>query len=137
MSKAFISAAEQSAHDPNEGIPFTLDGDELVAYYPGDGQVGVLMAETGKHTTTQTKVAGAIDFFQSVFDDEDSTYLRGRLLDRKDDFGLKEVQEIIQWLIEEWSANPTVAASASTRSPVTTGTASKPRTRARTSSRSA
>jgi hypothetical protein len=131
-TKSFITAAEQSGNDDIPPIDFTLDKHGLTAYFPGDGQVAVLMAETSRHQDMRTKVGGAIDFFQSVFDAEEAAWLRNRLLDKDDDFGLPTIQEIIEWLLEEWSANPTQSSSASTRSRNSGGPRSRQRTPAST-----
>lgn len=134
--KEFVSAADEANRDESADneYPFVLDAGtprerELIAYHPGDGQIAILMAETGRHTNLHTKVAGAIDFFQSVFSDDDAVYLRNRLLDRTDDFGMPTVQAIIEWLLEEWSGRPTGAPSASTRSRSSASPKSRPTTR--------
>jgi hypothetical protein len=120
--KEFITAADRvTAGDEPEPIEFSLDGVLCTAYYPKDGQVAVLMASGGRHTTDAEQVAGIINFFVGVLDDESHSYIVGRLLDRTDPFGLAEVQNIIEFLMESWSGRPTKSSAGSTRTPSTTG----------------
>jgi hypothetical protein len=116
--------AEQQGEDgkePEGTKHFSIDGNECTAYKPGDGQLAVLMAATGRHSSQQEQVAGIINFFASVLDDESNAYVVARLLNRKDPFGLEQVQEIMEWLIAEWSGRPTKSSPASTPSQQTTG----------------
>jgi hypothetical protein len=133
--KEFVSAADEATREANEDeeYPFWLDRGtdkerQLVAFRPGDGQIAVLMADTARHTDVRTKVSGAIDFFQSCFDDDDAAYLRNRLLDRNDDFGMPTVQDIITSLLEEWSGRPSARPSVSTPSRSNASRSSKGRT---------
>lgn len=108
-----VRAAEEREHE-DYAYPFVVDGRELVAYRPTDGQSAILMAAAGRFTSLTDKIAGAIDFFVSVMDEESRDYLVGRLLDRDDDFGMEEVEEILEWLTEEWTGRPTKSSSVST-----------------------
>jgi hypothetical protein len=101
---------------------------------PTDGQIAVLMATTNaKHLTEGEMVAGIINFFASTLDDQTHNYITNKLLDRKDPFGLLEVQDIIQWMMEEWSARPTKSSPASTQSQRSDGPNSTPPTPTQTS----
>jgi hypothetical protein len=128
--KQFKTAAREADRDEPipEELEFGLDGRSLVAYYPGDGALAILMAETSQHQTIQTKVAGAIDYFYEMFNADDAAHIRKRLLDKNDPFGFMDVQDIIEWVVEEWSGNPTRGRSASTRSRSTAGQNSRRRT---------
>jgi hypothetical protein len=81
----------------------------------------MLIATTGRHSSQVDKIAGAINFFNSTLDDDSSEHLVSRLLDRRDNFGIEEVQDIVEWMIEEWTGHPTVQSSASTPSRPTGG----------------
>ena len=133
--KEFTTAIEQN-EVPDETLEFSIDGHIVTAYRPTDGQLAMLMANLGRHTETTTKVAGVIDFFVTILDDDSYDYVVERLLSRKDPLGMDEVQNIISWLIEEWSGRPTPPPSVSTQSPGSGGRNSKPRTTKSTSSRS-
>lgn len=129
-SKVFTTAARDSDYDDEPAdVEFRLDDRELTAIFPGDGQVAMLMAETSRHQDLQTKVAGAIDFFQSCFPDDQAAHLRTRLLTKRDPFGIQDVQDIVEYLLEEWSGRPTRSPSGSTRSRSNGGQRSKPSTR--------
>jgi hypothetical protein len=79
------------------------------------------MASVGRHASFHQQVAGVINFFCEVMDADAHAYVVERLLDRKDPFGLEQVTEIMEWMIEEWTGNPTQKPSVSTASPSTTG----------------
>lgn len=133
--REFITAAEKAGETQDEvdqGITFMVDKVECVAYQPGDGQLAVLMATTGRHSSQNEQIAGIINFFASVLSDESHGYIVSRLLDRRDRFGLEQVQDIIEWLIEEWSGRPTKSPSGSTASPPSTGLSSTAETPALT-----
>lgn len=133
--KEFTTAANAAAETPEEaakGMPFVIDGYECVAHKPKDGQLAVLMATTGRHSSQQEQIAGLINFFVAVLDDDSHSYVVNRLLDRKDPFGIDEVQNIMEWMIEEWSGRPTQSPSVSTASPPNAGQNSTPPTPALT-----
>lgn len=118
--REFITAvAEKQAGGP-ESITFTIgktdvdeDGVETVtkrditAHPPKEGQIALMMARMGRHSSSSDKVAGIIDFFVEVMDQADHDYVVGRLLDREDPFGFNDVTQISTWLIEEWGQRPT------------------------------
>jgi hypothetical protein len=104
------------------------------AFPPGDGQLAMMMAGLGRHTNDQTRVASIVDFFVGVMDEPTHTYVVDRLLDRKDKFGLAEIDSILMWLVEEWSGRPTERPSVSTPSRRTGGPKSTRRTSKSTSS---
>jgi hypothetical protein len=137
--REFVTAVQTMENEqeeeelPNE---FALDGVLCKFYQPQDGQVAVLMASTGKHSSEQEQVAAFINFFVGVLDDDTHTYIVSKLLNRKDPFGLAEVQEILEYMMEVWSGNPTQSFSASTPSPKPVGRRSTPRTTKSTSSAS-
>lgn len=100
----------------------TKEGEvELLAYQPDEAQFAVLMATTGRGTTAADRIAGIINFFVNILDEEGADYLTGRLLDRKDPFGIKNVEDIMEWLSTEWTGNPTQEPSGSTQSPSNDG----------------
>jgi len=127
--REFKTAVDDKQTDPEEeGTEFAVDGVLCTAYRPKDGQLAMLMASTGRHTTSSEQIAGVINFFVNVLDDDSQQYIVGRLLDRTDKFGIDEVQEIMEWLIEEWSARPTKSPSDSRTSRQTGGRKSTGRT---------
>jgi len=121
-----VKAAE--AEDDKPDLEFDLDGVMCQAYYPGDGQLAYLMASTGKHQAASERVAGLVNFFVAVLDDDSHSLIVNRLLDREDTFGLEEVQNIFEWMVEEWSGRPTKQPSDFQSSQRSAGQTSKRRT---------
>ena len=134
--KEFTTALRDAEQGTEEPVEFKLDDQVVKAYRPTDGQIAILMASIGRHTTESTKIAGVIDFFVATLDDESYNYVVNRLLSRDDPLELEQVQEVIEWMIEEWSGRPIKKPSASTRSQQNGGQKSKPRTTKSTSSAS-
>jgi len=134
--KAFTTAAREADISPEEMMEFTIDGQACRAFQPSNGQLAILLASVSSTQSWTHQVAGVINFFDAVLDDESSAYITRRLLERTDQFGLDEVQDIIQWLVEEWSSRPTQPPSGSTPSPPKGGRKSTARTPRSTSSKS-
>lgn len=133
--KEFTTALrEVTDEDKEEGWTFKVDGRELTCFPPEPAQLAVLMASTSRHTRISEQIAGTINFFVEVMDDDSATYLTQRLLNRTDPFGIEEVTEIMEWMIEEWTGRPTQPPSVSTRSRRSGGPRSTPRTTRSTSS---
>lgn len=132
--KEFITAAQESIEDSEKPAEFAIDGQVLYAYRPTDGQIAMTMASLARHTNEQTKTAGVIDFFVEILDEESANYVINRLLSRTDPLGLDEVQQILEWLVEEWTGRPTQRPSVSTQSPSSGGPKSKRTTLRSTSS---
>lgn len=133
--KSFSTAVRENLEDEqDEGrLEFDLDGEPLVAYKPSEAQFALLMQAVGRYTSRNEAVAGAIDFFHAILDEDSAQHIHTRLLDRRDPFGLEEVEEIISWMVEEWTGRPMKRRSESTRSPKSTGPASSRGTRSRAS----
>lgn len=115
--KEFTTAVKEVTEtEDDKALHFAVDGKELKCYRPNDGQLAMLMASVGRHASQTQQVAGIIDFFVAVMDDESHSYLVDRLLDREDTFGLQEVESIMMWMVEEWTGRPTQRPSVSTQS---------------------
>lgn len=116
-----VAAKPKSSPEADEGVEFKVGDQTLTAYEPDPGQFAVLMATTGRGTSESERVAGFINFFVNILDERGANHLTGRLLNRNDDFGIEDVENIMEWLSEEWSGNPTQGSSASAPSPSSTG----------------
>jgi hypothetical protein len=111
------------------GFSYEEDGETVVladdatvrAYAPTDGQLVMVASNFTDTADNMQKVAAAINFFTGTLDEDSLVYVKRRLLDRHDPFGVEEVTEILEWLLEEWSARPTKSSSGSSASPVATG----------------
>jgi hypothetical protein len=105
--KEFTTAAEEKVDGGLQALTFVIDGHELTAHPPRDGQVAMMMARMGRHSSNNDKVAGMIDLFVALFDKADEQYVVDRLLDREDDFGIEQISDVMTWLMEEWGKRPT------------------------------
>ena len=105
--KEFTTALKAVTDDEDQPMLFSIDGHELAAYQPTDGQLALLMSSIAAHTSVQTRVAGVINF--------SATYITDRLLSRTDPLGVEQVEEIMEWMVEEWTGRPTQPLSVSTQ----------------------
>lgn len=111
MSKSFITEVKERVEAPEGELPegaleFEVDGFDCTAYQPTPEMFALLMLATGRHTSFNEAVAGFLDWFNACLDRESAQHLAQRMLDREDDFGLEEVQNIVEWWIEEWTGRP-------------------------------
>lgn len=121
--REFTTAAREHAAAAIDGagpLQFTLDGEEFVINPPTPGQVAIIMAEQSGDTGRQ--IASVIDFLDAILDEAGKRRFRDRLLDRDDPFDLEQVQEIIEWAMDEWSSRPTTSSKGSSSSRARTGT---------------
>lgn len=142
MSKSFTLAAAEANGSLDDALPFTMEGDEtqLYAYAPTEGQLVLLLGVVDLSPDDTSEGGTVANDVMSVFFEcmEESTalHLRKRLRSRADRFGLQDIMNIIQWLVEEASARPTSPPSGSTSSPGTAGTRSTAPARRQASTRS-
>jgi hypothetical protein len=108
--KSFTTAARSAEEHALEGLPIKveIDGRKITFLPPSDGQFAIALAGSGDLVDTATMASTQINFFFSLIEDQkDSAYLRRRLFDRADDFGVEMIADIITYVMEEWSARPT------------------------------
>lgn len=135
--REFSTAGRRSEPAFPDALPieFKVDGDVFMAYPPTAGAMAIMLAAQADSRDASESIAGIIDFFDGMLDEEAQVVFRRRLLDRDDPFDFDMVNEIMEGLIEEWSARPTKSPSASASSRADGGprsTAKRP-SRARTS----
>lgn len=106
----------------------------LKAHRPSDGQLALLMASIGKGASEIDGIAGPMNFFDTLLDDDGRRYVTDRLFDRRDQFGPDNIIEIMEALVEEWGGRPTQPSSGSTASQPTDGQNSTQPTQPQTSS---
>lgn len=122
--RSFTTADKQVGDSPFENskpITFTIDDDEFTAYPPTESQVAYMLASQARGRDVTDSIAGVIDFFDGILDDRAQEVFRRRLLDRDDPFDFAMVREIIEGLMEEWTARPTRPSRGSTTSRRSTG----------------
>lgn len=143
----FDTAIEESQHPEDEQPPTPIHIDKgnkqyertIHAHRPSEGQFALLMRAMGKGSTGGDMLAGAVDFFLGLLDEEDEQYIVKRLLNRKDPFskkGAEHIQKMLEDLVETWGGHPTQSLSVSTQSPESDGQKSTPPTPELTSSES-
>lgn len=103
-----------------------------MAYPPSPGQMAMLISAQAESRDVTESVAAIIDFLDGILDEDAQAMFRRRLLDRDDSFDFDTVNEIVEGLIEDWSARPTTSSSVSSSSRKSAGSRStaKPRSRA-------
>lgn len=104
-------------------IPFKVDGRELRAYPPTDGQLAFMLAALGRGQSADQRFASIINIMLSSMRGEDQDYLEGRLLTRdpKQKLPVSQIEAIFEFLTEEWFARPTQPQSGSAPSPQSDG----------------
>lgn len=90
-----------------EPVEIELDDRKITFIPPTTGQWAVTMAGSSDPESPAEMIATQINFFFSMLDDEDVSYFRHRLFDREDPFDVDNIAEIIEYLMEEWTARPT------------------------------
>ena len=123
--KSFTTSAREreSALDGAEPLPFELDGVEMTLHPPTAGQLAVILNAQSSGSPTQ-QIGAVIDFCNAILDDQGARHFRQRLLDGDDPFDVEDVQDIIEWAMDEWSARPTQSSSDSSSSQESTGRSS-------------
>lgn len=138
MSKSFALAAEEANGTADDALEFQMEGDDtqLRAYLPSEGQMVLILGVASDLTDAGQASAAVMDVFWELLEEDTRRHLRRRLLSRTDPFGLGDIMNIIEWLVEESTARPTQQPSASTPSRGTTGRPSTGSARQRASTRS-
>lgn len=115
--------AEDEINAEEGVIPFKVDDRVLKAYPPTDGQLAFMLAALGRGQSQDQRFAAIINIMLSALRGEDQDYLEGRLLTRdpKQRIPVKKLEEIFEYLTEEWFARPTQPPSGSAASQQTDG----------------
>ena len=101
--------AESEAEDDEGVVTFMLDGREMKAYPPTDGQLAFMLASLGRGQTKEQRFAAIINIMLEALRDDDRDYMESRLLTRdpKRRLSIKTVEGIFEHMTEEWFARPT------------------------------
>lgn len=127
--KEFISAVadvideDNAIADEEKYVEFKLDGREMRAFTPTDGQLVFMLASMGRGQSSDQRFASIINVMLECLRDEDRDYMEGRLLTRDKTKRLdpEKINEIFEYLTEEWFARPTQPSSDSAPSPQSDG----------------
>lgn len=126
--KEFISAVEDAENEENgteeeSYVPFKIDGRELRAYQPTEGQLIFMLAATGRGQSADQRMAAIINIMLASLRDDDADYMEARLLTRDPKKRLKPemIESVFEYLVEEWFARPTQPSSGSAESQPSAG----------------
>jgi hypothetical protein len=99
----------ESEVDEERYVEFKVDGREMRAYQPTDGQLAFMLAALGRGQTSDQRFAAIVNIMLSSLRDSDRDYMESRLLtrDRKHRLPMKQLEAIFEHLTEEWFARPT------------------------------
>lgn len=138
--KEFTTAVEATTADPSTGEvqPLTtkIDGEQVWFTTASVGQVSMAIA-AGYAGSQSESIATLINLFFGLITNPPTphdgrsvqgrpaqavkAHFRHRLFDQTDDFGPTVIAQVIHWLVEEWSADPTQPSSDSTPTRDSTG----------------
>lgn len=127
--KEFTTAFEEVATEDDgtaveeQYVEFKLDGREMRAFQPTDGQLAFMLATLGRGQTSDQRFAAIINIMMSCLRDEDRDYLESRLLTRdpKNRLPVTQIEAIFEHLAGEWFGRPTQSPSDSAPSPQSDG----------------
>lgn len=127
--KQFTTAVEEAVNEAEgneeeQYTEFSVDGRVIRAYPPTPGQLTFMMASMGRGQTTDQRFAAIVNIMLESLRDEDKDYMESRLLTRDPlrRIPVKKIEEIFEFLMEEWFARPTQPPSDSAESPQSDGT---------------
>lgn len=109
--KEFVTAVAEDEKNLEEEdfVEFKLDGRLMKAYTPTSGQLVMLNAGLGRGQTDDQRFATILNFMFGCLEDADKDHLESRLLDRskRHRMNLDQLEEIFEYLMEEWFGRPT------------------------------
>lgn len=115
----------------SEDVEFDFEVSEgefvtMTAHPPTSGQFAMMLRQQAENSMAQ-RLRGMFDFLAAVLDQRNYDIIEQQLHDGLD---VEVVTELIEYLIEEWTARPTKARSGSQSSPRSTGRRSTAKPRA-------
>jgi len=125
--REFTSAARRDAQIATDEIEFKINGETLIAYPPTSGQLAYFMACQAEGDPVSISKA-MLELLAVVLQDN-YPWFESEL--RNGDIDIETVTEVIEWLSEEWSDNPTSSVSGSSASRGSTGKPSTAKPRAK------
>lgn len=135
--KEFTRAAQQASKVDSplgdEPLDFTVGGDVFRVYPPTTAMFALFMSSQADNREVTDHIAGLVDFLDNMLDPDDRIKFRRCLLDREHPLEFEMMQDIVEWLVEEWSARPTEQQSDSPSPPPSTGPKSTAKRRSRAS----
>lgn len=122
-------------YDDEDGSPIP-DGTRVYeAYVPTEDQIALYAGGLGGGVAAK-QMAAVVTFMDGCFLPDSSAELLSRVQDRRDPLGMTAMQDVIQYLIEEATGNPSTGSATSTSSRPKSGTSSKDSSRPKAQTRS-
>ena len=117
--KSFITAVEEVAAEADgtpikeQLIEFEVDGRVIHAHQPTEGQLAFFLASVGRGQSDTQRFASMVNVVLETLQGEDKDYMEGRLLTRdpKQRMSIKTLEQIFEFLMEEWFGRPTESPS--------------------------
>lgn len=126
----FVLESFSDTETDEEGNPVLVRSDTFTATMPSDERLFVIAAQAGQEDGGgPAEAAAVVDMLKDALPKQEYSILRRRLIDPDDDVDLEMLQDVMGWLMEEWSNFPTQPASVSSTSQVSTGAKSTGRVR--------
>ena len=116
-----VMADVDRAPEEDEVVLIDVAGKETAFHYPGSGQMAYMAMASAGDRNNLTTAGMMINFVISLMEDEDARRLRGMLLDRTTDYGMEDLLDVFDALMEQWSSRPTQSSSDSSPSRQGTG----------------
>ncbi len=123
----FVSATDFEEVEVDGDIIRQPVSREVVANYPGDGVMSLMLASVGSDASEIEALASIYSFLQASFSNSDYRFLRRLVRNEELDYDL--LMDLVQDMMEGWLAFPTQPPSDSQPSPQATGTRSTGRVR--------
>lgn len=117
--------------------PEVYRADTFHSTRPTDEMLFLTASMMGDDANASSEAAAVMDLFRDTLPTAEFRILKERLADPDDAVDLEALQEVLAWLMEQWSDFPTVPSSDSPTSPTSTGQKSTGRVRGPGSTRSA
>ena len=117
-------------------VPEVYRSDVFHATQPTDERLFMIAALIGDEDAVGSEATAVMDLFRDALPLDEFRTLRQRLTDPEDSVDLDVLQEIVGWLMEEWTSFPTKQSSASSQSPTSAGPKSTGRVRGQGSTHS-
>lgn len=138
-ARQFVAAAREAAgndSDTSEQEPllFYIGDKEVEVSYPGTGQLTYLASISSSTEDDIQRWGGFINFIAALMSDQDARVLKHALIHNEVDMTF--IADMVEEIMETWSARPTMKPSGSSRQPRATGRQSTGGAQKRASTRS-
>lgn len=98
---------EQAVEEVDPYIEFELDGRNMRAYRPIEGQVVFMVAALGRGQSKESRFGSILNIMFESLREDDKDYLESRLLSRTNPLPMKVIEGIFEFCVEGWFARPT------------------------------